>query len=446
MTNKEKWMAYTSSLPSPESYIVWGWRFVIAASLQRRVWCPPKHRPCYPNMYPIMVGGPGLGKGQVIKAVGEILRFHKLEVGKPVAGSTLSQEEQQLASEIAEADLKTAQENDHNKSKSSIVDKPLLIPMAPNATSYQALVSHMSKCLRRINYNEDGKLKIYSHSSLCFCLEEMASLFRKHQDDTLNFLLETYDCNETYEYETIGRGKDRIRRVCLNLFGGTTPDFMQRTFDDGLLNQGFSSRAFFIYASKKRQTVFFMDELTIEQKKYQTEIIAHVKGLTQLYGQVEIDEPTKKFLLEWLTDFESSTKKRASQSRKMDSYYARMAIHLMKVAMANHFGESYEMYIPQWRFEEAIEDLRKEEKTMHLALTIDSDNKLSKIAAKILDYLDKSGRQTFTEILVEFFGMGNQEEIKESLDYLQEAGQVIKRTDKDEHTGENETYYLIKEQ
>ena len=452
MTNLEKWQGYTSGLPSPQNYIDWGYRYLISACLQRRVWCPPKHRPCYPNLYPILVGRPGIGKGQVIKSVEEVLRFHKLEVNDndQTKGTP---EERMIAEKMAEADLKAAQEVENNGTNGAAsTEKPLLIPMAANATTYEALVQHMSRCLRRINYFEDDpatgakKMKIYSHSSLCFCLEEIASLFRKNTHDVINFLLETYDCNENYEYSTKTKGKDRIRRVCLNLFGGTTPDFMQRTFDDGLLNQGFSSRAFFIYANKNRKTIFFIPELTNEQAAYREEIIKYVKGLTKLHGQVTLDTSTINFLQDWWETYEKSPQLRASQSRKMEAYYSRKNIHVMKVAMATHFGETLDMHIPKARFEEAIEILEQEEKTMHMALTMECDNPLANASAAIVQYLTIAGEKTFNELLAEFWGKVRRNELEEILEFLGESKQVKSTVKSDSHTNESLVFYSAMKQ
>lgn len=449
MTNFEKWLKYTEGLPSPDNYISWGYRYLIAAALQRRVWMPPKHRPCYPNLYPILVGKPGIGKGQVIKTVEEILRYHKLEVDGSVVKNASTLAEKEIAQTAARQDLEEAQKNDAT-SNSNVADKPLLIPIAANATTYEALVQHMSRCLRRINYkllNEKTgqyEMKIHSHSSLCFCLEEIASLFRKHHEDVINFLLEAYDCNENYEYRTKTQGKDRIRRVCLNMFGGTTPDFMRKTFDDGLLNQGFSSRAFFIYAAKNRKTVFFIPELSTNQSEYKQAIIDHVKGLTELYGQVILKPDTIKFLEDWWVNYENSVNNRASQSRKLDAYYSRKNIHVMKTAMAIHFGETYDMTIPVERFQEAIALLHEEEKTMHLALAIESENPLATATQQIVDYLSAAGPKTSSDLLLEFWGKVRDSELQEILNFLQSSHQVTTIQKEDEHTNEVHIYYKVK--
>ena len=322
--------------------------------------------------------------------------------------------------------------------------------MAPSATTYEALVQAMARSIRRINYSEYdervGKemMKICSHSSLAFSLQELGSLFRKHANDLVNFLQEAYDCTDEYTYVTKTQGKDRIRKCCLNMLAGTTPEFMQTTFNDGLLNQGFTSRAFFIYAQKNRKSVFFVPELTKEQTEARDKIKAHVKNLSTLYGQVKIDADTANFLQEWWTEFESNPQRRVNKSRKLEAYYSRMNIHVMKVAMAIHFGESLDMTIPRETFERAIDVLRKEEKTMHLALTMEAGNPLSDASSKILNYMRANGQKTFEELHVEFWDTVRREELTEILEFCQETHQVVTITETDEYTHETKLVYKLK--
>jgi len=447
MTNHERWMAYTSGLASPENYIQWGIIYVIAAALQRRVWCPPEHRRVYPNIYVTLVGKPGIGKGQVIRPVAELLSAHKLQdVKQPIIGST--PEEQQLAQMMQEATIQAANKEQNSGSKDQIAEPANVIPMAADAVTYEALVQSMSRCIRRINYtayDEGAKrevLKAYSHSSLCFCLEEIASLFRKNTESLVNFLIQAYDCGESYEYVTKTQGRDRIRRVCLNFFGGTNPDFMQDTFDDKLLSQGYSSRTFYIYAARNRKSVFFLPELTAEQKEHRKVLTDHVKKLTELYGQVQVDQTTMNWLQEWWSDYENDPSKRASKSNKLDAYYSRRNIHTMKIAMALHFMESTEMYIPRETFERAMAFLDKEEKTMHHALVFEGKNPLASTSRLVELELTK-GHREFVDLLGLFYDQVNKAQLEEILSALQDLGKITTRTETNPVTEEKTVYYQL---
>jgi len=451
MTNFEKWRAYTAGLPSPDNFIDWSFRFMISAALQRRVWSPPEHEPIFSNMYITLVGDPGVGKGGPIRAASSILTEHKLEDANKA--EDFEGDAKHIAKATEEVDIKEAQaEMLQGKDKSAGVEKPLLIPVAADAVTYEALVQSMAHCIRRINYKKtmpDGSVKmpIYSHTSQCFCLEEMASLFRKHQNDLINFLIQAYDCSESYEYRTKTAGRDRILRMCVNFLAGTTPDFMQETFDDAILNQGYSSRTFYIYGAKNRKPVFFRPELTEEQRQYRRELSAHVKKLTKLYGCIQVSDETKKWLQDWVEDFTLHPEKRPAKSPKMKAYYARINIHIMKVAMAIHFGETTSMEVPQSTFEEAIRILQKEEVTMQMALTVGGNNPLSKVAGKIVEHLGLVGKRTQKELLVQFWEhiQTGKVGLDEILNYLQATDQIKIQTDTSPETGTQTIYYMVKQ-
>jgi len=150
------------------------------------------------------------------------------------------------------------------------------------------------------------------------------------------------------------------------------------------------------------------------------------------------------FLDTWWQDYESTPSRRASDSPKLEAYYARKNIHVMKVAMAIHFGESTEMTIPTSTFQRAIDVLAEEEKTMALALMMHSNNPLAKASKKITDYLAVFGKRNFTELLTEFWEDIRKSELEEILNYLQQVDKVETVQEQDKHSGETYVYYKLK--
>lgn len=457
MTNFEKWRAYMEGCISPDNYIAWGYYNIISSTLQRRVWVGPKHAPLYPNMYTILVGEPGVGKGRVITPVSEILKYHKLENPKLNNATNLpglNETDKLVVKVTAEEDYKEAQkEEDKFTVKQKYFEKPLLIPVAADAITYEALVLEMARSLRRINFPEwcektnKYNMGMYLHSSLCFCLEEISSLFRKRMEDLVNCLIKVYDCQD-YNYETIKRGKDRVKSCCLNFFGGTTPGFMQSVFNDKLLSEGFSSRTFFIYATKNRKTALRIPELTKEQLDYKKEILDHVGKLTKLYGPVEVTEEAWQFLEDWWVKAQSE---RPNTSNKLNPYYARKNIHVQKLAMALHFGESTEMKIGIARFQEALVVLADEEKKMHYALGFDSDNPLQKVTTKLENYLIKSEKaKTYKELYAEFWSQiptkSPGEDLNVILQHLVFMGSIAEEMKEHPHSKQFLKYYAAKKE
>jgi hypothetical protein len=460
MTNFERWRHYMEWCNSPDNFIDFGFYYMVTAALQRRVFCGPAHRPLFPNIYGILTAEPGVGKGDVIKQVAIYLKHHvmtdprqKPVVEKPPANS--EDAVAQVAAEIiakGEYDRHAAQEEKLNEGKDvKLLEKPLAIPVASDAVTYEALITAMARSLRKIDYvkldETTGKKKVefVTHSSLCFCLEEISSLFRKKTDDVVHFLLQAYDCGD-YNYETIRRGKDRIRNCCLNFFGGTTPGFMQTVFNDQLLTEGFASRTFFIFASQNRKSSLYVPELSASQQVAKQSLLDHLGKLIKLYGHVQFSPESWEFLENW---WQKAQQERPNTNIKLNPYYARKNMHVQKIAMAMHFGESTDMMIELPVFERALKFLADEERKMHYCLGLDSANPLAKLKEKIQSFIKRGGEHTYKALLAEFWTACPRkpdEDIKEVLEHLLITGKISQKQGENPHTGETTMlYYGVKE-
>lgn len=390
MTNFDKWLAYTDNLSSPQNYIEWTWRFIVGAALQRRVWIGADGMRLYPNTYNILVGKAGLGKSIVISPAIELLKFHKLKdfVNGEKAGTDA---EKILAQKVAQANLEDAEKGLIKTKEVSKIDATLF-PYIPDDITYEKLPIKLSASLRRINFthkDKDGndKLGIYTHCSCFMGLPELGSLFKRRTDNVVTFFNGMYDSPEVYEKETKSQGDDRVLRGCLSIIAGATPEFMEVVFNEKLLSQGFSSRTFFIFASKNRKNVVLPEPLSEEQKQYKVELLLHIKKLAALYGEVKLEPKAMILLREWWNDIEENRYLRSNGSSRLEPYYARKNIHVLKVAMAEHFSEEYDLILTVNDIEWAIRVLDKEEKNMHNALTFEGDNPLGKVSDKVLDIL-----------------------------------------------------------
>lgn len=438
-TNFDAWQLRMREVTSPQSFIDFGFYYMIAAALQRRVWTNADHQKLYPNIYPILVADPGVGKGLVIKPVIELLKEHKLE-------NQLKKDITQMSSEqLAQAAVEAADfaEVAGNVKKPEKPKDKLKIPVGANCTTYEALVHTMANSVRRINFKRwDAKIgqtvqDIYSHNSLCFALEEISDLMHKDSDKVVKFLITAYDCGD-YEYLTKTQGEDYIKRCCLNFFGGTTPKFIEDSFNDGILGDGFASRAWFIYEPRNRFYKLRSPELTPEQLEAQRKISQHILSLTRLYGYVPFSPEAWAYLENWWEKEQASPGyKRPNPSEKLNSYYSRKNIHVMKLSMILHLSEDASVKedghtpanpISLATAKRAMSILDTIERSMHLALNFTGANPLDKLTKKILHFLKKSGPKTTEYLLMEFWsdipGTSAQDSLRQTLEYLKATGKI----------------------
>src|SRR6478735_6816978 len=68
----EDYLVYTKEHPTVETYRLWCGIAAIGGVLGRNVWVPTSAGKLYPNLYVILVGGPGAGKSQAIRPVEDL--------------------------------------------------------------------------------------------------------------------------------------------------------------------------------------------------------------------------------------------------------------------------------------------------------------------------------------------------------------------------------------
>jgi len=371
-------------ITSPDSFIDFGFYSMISAALQRKVWRGDLHRnPLFPNMYIGFVAPAACGKGRVITTVDKLLRSLKL---KDSVDKDLMHNEE---SEIEEKQTTKKQK-----------ESPLLIPMGPDTVTFEKIILVMAKSIRGSFYqNGEAKKSFYPQSSMYICLDEMSSMFRKHTEDIITFLLKTYDCQD-YRNDTISRGTDYIKNCCLNLLFGTTPEFIKTIFDDELIAQGFSSRVCFLSEQFPRSYRLAPPEYDEQQIKDYNDIVLHVKNLAALCGEVKFTKEADEFLEHWWkTDAQT---KRINNNPKLSPYYGRKNILVQKMAMVIHFMDNTSMEVNLEECLTALKVLEYAEKRMHQAVMLDNRNPLVRVTESIVEYLKMNGASTRADILIEF--------------------------------------------
>lgn len=442
----EAWRFYLKDCESPDSFIDASFYYLISAALQRRVYLGSDEKPLFPNLYVIFVGPPAVGKGQVIIPLSEIFQYHKLKPALAVQPTGATPPATEPKSEVDEAtQLALLREfqasNPHlmhgGKGGGSLINtenlRPkakLAIPMAANATSYEALVRAHSYSLRTIHTDNTSRLVkngMYSHSSLAFCLDELSSLFRskKASEDVGKYLLQAYDCRH-YQYDAKTPGlADDVYNPCLNLLGGTQAPALKKMFNEGILEDGLSSRMIFIYEEVPRFYRFDTFTYSAEQLAAKQQIINHVGELLKLFGLVKYSPEAYEFMKTYVEQILPNKALRMNNSPKLESYYDRKKLHVQKLATAIHFSSSTEMTIGIEPFQQAIAYCSQIEPKMDLALNFAGRGTLASLSAKAVDVLRRRPGLTFTQLweaLIE--DVSYPKDLQNCLEYLTSTGKV----------------------
>jgi hypothetical protein len=405
MTNIEKWRYFLKDLESPDLFIDWGFYSMISTALQRRVWLFPDTFTLYPNLFVLLVGPPAAGKSRVISQVSEYIKHPMLIDRKP------------------------------NKKANKVDVKPFF-PLSADTITQEALVQYIVKeCARDFYYTNDKKQKMRSsHFSVGFMIEELGVLLRKNTDSIVNMLNQFYDSRD-YTYKTKHQGTDIIKNVCVNILGGTTPSFIRTAFNDQIISQGFTSRVIMVYGDEPRFLRQFPG-INEKQEGCKKDIVEHLKNLADIGGPLKLSDEAAAFHKD-VYESGQLTKKTINKDHRLETYYGRKNVHLLKLSMIMHFADgTNSMTIQRSTMERAMRFLAHTEIRMHEAYTVAGRNALAEIQRRICQHIIDKGEAgaRFKLLLITFVDDLNQEELRTCLEFLLMTEQV--RFD-------NQTYYAL---
>lgn len=389
MTNFDKWKLYTSNLPSPDSYINFSFYFMMATAIGRKVWMgtelPTDSHALFPNIYVFLVGPPAAGKGLIIKPTSQMLKHYRIRI----EGSEIR------VIDTEDATIMTL--GDDGKAK-----ELYLFPTLPDSTTFEKLVQKMAESNRKVAFKraDNDRPGVYTHNSAYFSLEELSSLLKKHTEGISQFMLNAYDCSD-YTREIKHGTPDLIKKPCLNILAGTTPTYMDEIFTGRILDDGLSSRTWFIFEFAPRFHAWRIAEQTEEQKQCKRDLLAHIKLLSNTFGRIEFTPEADEYLMNWWE--EEHPVKKPNNSMRLASYYGRKNIHVKKLAMIMHLAESTELgeVISLETAIRAKEELDGIERKMHHALNFGRRNPLAAAGDTIIEFMIKLKRGVTKEELHE---------------------------------------------
>ena len=349
------YLEYTRSSEPPTIYHTWGALAIIAGAMQRKVHLRMGFERIYPNMYVILVGN----SGRTRKGVALDVAYKML--------STLS-----------------------------------TVSIAPESSSREAIILAMKRAARNFEDPETGAMNI--HCSLTAFPEELAVLLGQGDIKLLANLTDWYNSKDEWSYETVGRGRDALQGVCLNLFGATAPDWIQSMLPQEAVGGGFTSRVIFVVAENKRATVP-EHTLTEHELSIQEKLTRDLERIHQLQGQFQFDEAGKTLYMDWYLDQDKklSQGQPAIDDRRFAGYCERRATHLRKLMMIASASHSDDLLITPRDFDTALKVLTTTETKMHKTFGGLGTAPHSDISEKVMAYISTLGITTRSQLLTKFY-------------------------------------------
>lgn len=351
----EGYLNYTKNSEPPTIYHHWGAMAIIAGALQRKVHIKMGFERIFPNLYVILVGH----SGRTRKGVALDVAYKML--------TTLS-----------------------------------TVSIAPESSSREAIILAMKRAMSNFEDPVTGTINV--HCSLTAFPEELAVLLGQGDIKLLANLTDWFNSKDEWSYETVGRGRDALQGVCLNLFGATAPDWIQSMLPQEAVGGGFTSRVIFVVAERKRDTVP-EHNLTNEEILLQEKLARDLERIHQLKGQFQFDHAGMKAYTDWYLhqDKELSDGRPAVEDRRFAGYCERRATHLRKAMMIMSASRSDALELTKADFDRGLALLLTTEKKMHKTFGGLGTAPHSDIAEKVMTYIQTMTITTRSQLLTKFY-------------------------------------------
>jgi len=230
-----------------EHYREWCGLWVLSAAIERKLWVMTKGAPVYPNLYIMLIGKSGCGKGMALTAARKII--NKLGPGRLSASS------------MTAAFLAQSLQANERKFKNPITE--------------ESEIFH--------------GLHVFS--------PEVRVLFNAYDIDMISKLTDLWDCDEYSEGRREATHTFYAERTYTSMLVGSTPDDLHEFIPEVAWGSGFMSRVIIVMGdSIPRVDLFAEDRSSKELIKLEADIAHDVKEISKLSGQLAFTPEARQLL------------------------------------------------------------------------------------------------------------------------------------------------------
>ncbi len=223
------------------------------------------------------------------------------------------------------------------------------IPYLGDCMTAQALTS----VLAEITAEGSDAVGVIEGSELSVLLDNS-----KKDDVLIKRLTDFWDCPNRRVFRTIGRGKEEVKNVCINLLGGSTPKWLRSSVPEEALEGGFFSRLLLVQRPPKgeknpRPMVSAAQKEALSNVRNDLQCIA-----ANMSGEFVMEDSAEQLFDEWYHEYNHPAK----ATGFMRGYFGRKGDFMLKVAMCLSASHSDEMIITYEDIMQALKLLNENEK------------------------------------------------------------------------------------
>jgi energy-coupling factor transporter ATP-binding protein EcfA2 len=361
----------------PDTFIVWSALSLVGAALKNNVYFQIGTYTLYPNMFIVLVGPPGVGKGASMNILEQMI----IDTKPNQVVNTLS-------------DRITAER---------------IIERISDGWSTAPQLKNMQLVLGKNDHN-------------CLLFSSEIRVLLGASDWMLEFLEEAWS-KTTYEYQTKNKGNVAIDNMCCSLLAASVPDFLRNVNREAhmVITGGFSSRCLFIYAENPSKDLPFPEPLkkNLKSKALYDNLVLDLQEIGTLRGEFVIDTGAR-------LRFEAFLRLNRAASSKDDSeavanFRARIKAHVLKLAMIFSVSRDNTLHISEMDMINAIAEIQKILVSLTKLFRGAGEGMDAAVTARVQDFIEKYGRVSKKEIFKALHRHLNSPEALDRILYVLEA-------------------------
>ena len=377
----DSFMSYCSGMEAPREWLLWSGISALSSSIKRNCFLWYRGIKFFPNQYVILVGPPGIGKGEAISR-GYDLALNAKSINYIKDWHTPQEILEEIADGFNTLGIKIGQ-----VVSSSVIQDHTCCIMAPELAVFLQNYENM-------------------HSLLCAW----------------------WDQNK-FDYKTKNKGKHVIEEMSVSLLGGCVPDYIRSLSRDRLapITGGFTARTIFVYAIEKFQLVDnSFGAPTINTSKLRTDLINDLKHINSLKGELTLDKGAIKL---WEETYKKHNQRGINDSDASTNFKSRISSHIIKTAITTSLSDSDNLIITRDHLERAIDYIEAIRDKVDIVFRCVGESPVASIQAKVLNYIDSIGMCYYKTLVRFMYRDATEDQLLQVITILKSAGLIKESMD-----------------